>query len=72
MKLFYIGDDFYADSGTMMSSIYHEEKAPSGNYYRSDWGKVNLALQGGDEVHIRQATDKEMLWAHKHLATCKR
>jgi len=61
MKLFYIGRDFYLKSSTMMSSIYEE------NGGRSDWGKVEMALERGEEVHIRQATDKELLWAYKKL-----
>lgn len=53
MKLIYIGDHFYTESGTMMSPIYAEDGC------RSDWGKVQIALERGDEVHIRQATDAE-------------
>ena len=62
MNLIYIGDDFYTESGTMMSSIYKIEK--SGSLSRSDWGFVQIALEKGEEIHIRQATDSEMVWAH--------
>jgi len=69
MKLFYIGDAFYNKSGTMMSSLYHDEgQLPQGGgYYRSDWGKVQVALRAGEEVHIRQATADELRWAIKKL-----
>lgn len=53
MKLVYIGDHFYLQSGTMMSSIYTEDG------YRSDWNDVNAALRRGDSIEIRQATPQE-------------
>ena len=62
MNLFFIGDHFYRDSGTMMSPIYEV-----GTKYRSDWGKVQIALGNGEEVHIRQATSEEMAWANNKL-----
>lgn len=42
INLFYIGDEFYHKSGTMMSSIYRVE-----DKVRYDWGYVNVALQDG-------------------------
>lgn len=72
MKLFYIGDAFYQKSGTMMGPIYHDEpRPPEGGYYRSDWGKVSIALRDGEEVHIRQATADELRWAIKTLGECR-
>ena len=53
MELIFIGDHFYMESGTMMSSIYDI----SGN--RQDWGFVQCALRKGESVHIRPATDAE-------------
>lgn len=61
VKVYYIGDEFYGNSGTMMSSIYLE------GGIRTDWGKVQFALKEGKEVQIRQATDSEMLAAYKLL-----
>jgi hypothetical protein len=61
VNIYYIGDDFYGKSGTTMSSIYLE------GGYRTDWGRVNIALREGKEVRIRQATDAEMLAAYKEL-----
>jgi hypothetical protein len=54
MELIYIGERFYRDSQTMMSSIYDIEGG------RQDWGKVQIALQRGESVHIRPATPGEM------------
>lgn len=65
-RAFYIGDNFYYKSGTMMSSIYLE------NGMRTDWGKVQIALKEGMEIQIRQATDSEMLWAYKELQKYKK
>ena len=62
MELFYIGDRFYNESGTMMSCIYHV-----GTKFRSDWGKVNIALSRGESVHIRPATAEERAWADAKL-----
>lgn len=60
-RAYFIGDDFYSKSGTMMSSIYTEDG------FRTDWGKVQIALREGMSVEIRQATDAEMLKAYKQL-----
>ena len=54
MKLIYVGEDFYYQSGTIMSRLYTEDGQ------RSDWGNVTLALIQGKEVHIRPATTEEM------------
>ena len=64
IELFYIGEDFYAKSKTMMSSIYTDEPEPR----RYDLGFVSVALRRGDEVHIRQATEGEMEWAQSKLS----
>lgn len=61
VNIYYIGDEFYGNSGTMMSSIYLE------GGFRTDWGKVRISLSEGKEVRIRQATDAEMLAAYKEL-----
>jgi hypothetical protein len=53
MNFIYIGDHFYTESGTMMSSIYDEQ----GN--RQDWGKVQMALKNDESVNIRPATREE-------------
>lgn len=54
MELIYIGDHFYAESRTMMSSIYTTDGQ------RSDWGFVQCALRDGETVNIRPATTAEI------------
>lgn len=54
MIIVYIGEEFYSKSRTIMSSLYRE------NGQRFDWGFVQIALKNGHDVHIRQATTKEM------------
>lgn len=66
MKLIYIGDHFYHESGTMMSSIYGEDGT------RSDWGKVQVALRAGQPIEIRQATQQEQAFYEAHLSRMKR
>jgi len=53
MKLVYIGDHFYPESGSIMSSIYTEDGR------RSDWGQVQMALKRGESIEIRQSTLNE-------------
>ena len=66
MKLIYIGDHFYMESGTMMSCIYTERGT------RSDWGHVQTALRNGETVEIRQATETERNHYEVALAELKR
>jgi hypothetical protein len=63
MKLVYIGNHFYRDSNTKMSCIYTE------NGERSDWGKVQIALDKGHTVEIRPATKDELDFYNKKLST---
>ena len=65
MELIYIGEKFYAESGTVMSSIYDVHSN------RQDWGKVQIALQNGESVHIRPATESELKMYNKRLKTMK-
>ena len=66
MKLIYIGRKYYHESSTHMSSIYHE-----GTWERSDWGFVQIALDQGDNVEIRPATEQEIKKADQMLARTK-
>lgn len=68
MNLIFVGNKFYQESGSMMSSIY---QVVGDKLYRQDWGKVQIALSEGQEVHIRPANEIEMAWAEKKLAECK-
>jgi len=65
IEVVYIGDKFYGDSGTMMSSIYKKEGK---KYTRFDWGFLQIALANGENVKIRQANRKEMLHFKTMLA----
>jgi len=62
LKLLYIGNEFYYKSRTIMSSVY------TLNGKRSDWGKIQIALEEGEEVHIRPATPNELRHYEKKLA----
>lgn len=66
IKLIYIGDRFYNDSGSIMSSLYSEE------WQRYSWGDVNRDLANGIKVTIRPATDAELGKAHKMLSQLER
>ena len=66
VKLIYIGDHFYRESGSMMSPIYTEDGK------RYDWGFVQVALRNGDEISIRQATQSEKDKYEAQLSRMKR
>ena len=57
MQCIFIGESFYFESGTLISSVYKIE--PNG-YSRTDWGHIQMALMDGEEVSIRPATIFEM------------
>lgn len=65
MELIYIGDRFYYESKTVMSSIYNI------NGHRSDWGFVQIALRDGESVHIRPATQEELISYERQLENIK-
>lgn len=54
MQCIYIGRKFYRESSTFMSPVYEV----SGE--RSDWGKIECALEAGDTVTIRPADKDEL------------
>jgi hypothetical protein len=64
-RLIFIGDHFYSQSGSMMSSIYTEDG------YRYDWGFVQRDLRDGREVHIRPANPIELAHYESKLAEYK-
>ena len=66
MNLFHIGRKFYHESGSAMSSISTVD-----TFERSDWDKVQIALENGETVTIRPATASEMQWAEIKLAEKK-
>lgn len=54
-NLIYVGEKYYEQSKSMMSSLYEE-----GTLERWDWGFVNVALRKGEPVNIRPATELEI------------
>lgn len=66
MTLYYIGDNFYSESGTMMSSIYHSTGE------RSDWGDVQCMLRDGMELEIVQAPDSFLVQKYRQLDEYKK
>ena len=65
MKLIYIGERFYFDSGGVMSAIYYEDGD------RCDWGHVKMGLRDGRSVNIRPASDGEIESAELKLKEIK-
>jgi len=61
LKLFYAGEKFYWESGTMMSALYSEDGR------RSDWGEVEQALKKGLTVLLRPATTDELAQLEERL-----
>lgn len=66
LELIYIGDHFYRDSGTIMSSLYDTDGV------RQDWGKVQLACRTGQRVNIRPANKEELAYYLKELYALKK
>jgi hypothetical protein len=62
VNLIFIGDRFYSESGTVMSSLYTKDGT------RYDWGFVNRDLRSGRTVNIRPATAAELRSAERNLA----
>ena len=68
IEVVFIGSHFYWESGTMMSPIYLRKAKGLTRY---DWGKMQIALGQGEEVHIRQATPQEQAKCDELLAYYK-
>ena len=68
-EIVYIGRDFYMDSGTVMSCIY--EKKQDGSYERFDWGFTEIALENGEVLMMRPATDNEKRFFEEKLEKVK-
>ena len=61
VELIYIGDNFYRESRSTMSSIYEVTGDPfKRKWKRWDWGFVSVALRNGDEIKIRPANPYEL------------
>ena len=65
MKVFFIGREFYTNSNTMMSPCYQD--CGNGNYVRSGWGDIEMALERGETVTIKPANKTQKAWANQEL-----
>jgi len=68
VNVIFIGEKFYFESGTIMSSIY---ELTDNKYERTDWGKVQINLQKGVCVNIRPANEEELNVFNKQLDIIK-
>jgi hypothetical protein len=66
MKMvYYFGDKYYNESGTIMSSLYTEKGE------RYDWGFLRRDVENGEDVVVRKATSDMIKWADNMLETFK-
>ena len=65
MDCIFIGNRFYEESGSIMSSLYTVEGK------RTDWGFIEAALRNGKSVSIRPATINEIEQYTKKLNEIK-
>lgn len=65
MKVIFIGNDYCFASETRMSNVYQVDDV--GGFKRTDWGFIQMALERGEEVHIRPANKKELERMDSHL-----
>lgn len=66
INVVFVGDRFYSESGTVMSSIYRV--GADGSLSRFDWGLVTIALKQGHEVRIKPANDEQYGKLSRRLA----
>lgn len=64
MKCVFIGERFYHESSTMMSSVYI---LSNNKFSRTSWGDISQALTAGKKVEIRPAHKKEIAFFEKQL-----
>lgn len=65
VRIVYIGEKFYLESGSEMSAFYTERGE------RTDLGLMNIILRNGGEVSIRQATASELAKYEEKLRKIK-
>ena len=65
LTIIFIGEKFYAESGTMMSPIYTE------NGERYDYGFLRCDLEAGKTIVIRPATGDEFRHYQQQLDKLK-
>lgn len=69
IECIFIGDKFYNESSTHMSSIY---QIIDGRFVRTDWGKISITLKNGWNVNIKPATKEELLFFEEELILVKK
>ena len=66
MKIvYYFGDKYYNDSGSMMGVLYTEKGE------RYDWGFLQRDVGEGEEVVVKKATPEMIKWADETLEKLK-
>ena len=67
--IFFIGERFYRDSSTIMSSLYEktDESRFEFQYNRISFNNIQSILEARELVYLRPATNDEMLWAYQEL-----
>jgi|WetSurSiteA1Bulk_404760.scaffolds.fasta_scaffold23697_3 hypothetical protein len=68
-EIIFIGDRFYWDSKTMMSSMY---EVTSSGYERYDWGLMSHYLMRGIKHFVRPATKEEIEYFNNNLIGLKK
>ena len=63
--IYYFGDKYYAQSGTMMGVLYTEKGE------RYDWGFLQRDVERGEDVVVRKATPDMIKWADTQLESYK-
>ena len=66
MKIvYYFGDKYYDQSGTMMGVLYTDKGE------RYDWGFLQRDVDNGEDVVVRKATTDMIKWADTQLEDFK-
>lgn len=68
-EIVFIGNEFYYESGTMMSCVYEKT---NDKYKRTDWGFIQIALEEGYDINMRPATEEEMKMFKEKLCKFKK
>jgi len=66
MKIvYYFGDKYYRESGTMMGALYTDKGE------RYDWGFLQRDVENGEDVLVKKATPQMVEWAESALASMR-
>lgn len=67
MRLFYIGERFYYDSGTAMGAYYEV-----GTNRRFEPTSIASFIERGRKILIKPASKSEIAWANKNLLSIRK